>query len=184
MPRSSSLLDAFRKVRRYSVQLAEGLSDADATAQSMDDASPTKWHLAHTSWFFETFLLRDHVAGYSVFNDRYAYLFNSYYEAEGARHARPERGLLTRPSLADVLAYRTHVDTAMAEAITGFSEPLLDLVELGLHHEQQHQELLLTDILHLFSRNPLRPAYSDALPEKTPAVAPLQWIDGATGIQT
>ncbi|MEQ8742106.1 ergothioneine biosynthesis protein EgtB [Parasphingorhabdus sp.] len=184
MPRSSSLLDAFRKVRRYSVRLAEGLSDADATAQSMDDASPTKWHLAHTSWFFETFLLRDHVAGYSVFNDRYAYLFNSYYEAEGARHARPERGLLTRPSLADVLAYRAHVDTAMAEAITGFSEPLLDLVELGLHHEQQHQELLLTDILHLFSRNPLRPAYADALPEKTPPVAPLQWIHGATGIQT
>lgn len=184
MPRSSSLLDAFRKVRRYSVRLAEGLSDADATAQSMDDASPTKWHLAHTSWFFETFLLRDHVAGYSVFNDRYAYLFNSYYEAEGARHARPERGLLTRPSLADVLAYRAHVDTAMAEAITGFSERLFDLVELGLHHEQQHQELLLSDILHLFSRNPLGPAYSDALPEKTPAVAPLQWIDGATGIQT
>ena len=178
------MLDAFRKVRRYSERLAEGLSDADATAQSMDDASPTKWHLAHTSWFFETFLLRDHVAGYSVFNDAYAYLFNSYYEAEGARHARPERGLLTRPSLADVLAYRAHVDIAMAEAITCFPEPLLDLVELGLHHEQQHQELLLTDILHLFSRNPLGPAYSDTLPEKTPPVAPLQWIDGAAGIQT
>ena len=96
--RPSELLQRFRDVRSYSVALADGLSDADATVQSMDDASPTKWHLAHTSWFFETFLLRDHVAAYAAFNERYAYLFNSYYEAEGDRHARPERGLLTRPS--------------------------------------------------------------------------------------
>jgi len=183
MPRSSGLLDRFRDVRSHSVRLAAGLSDADATVQSMDDASPTKWHLAHTSWFFETFLLRDHVADYVVFDERYAYLFNSYYEAEGARHARPERGLLTRPSLVELLDYRTYVDAAMAEAIAGFSEALLDRVELGLHHEQQHQELLLTDILHLFSRNPLKPAYSDALPEQAPPAVPLQWIEGATGVQ-
>lgn len=149
----------------------------------MDDASPAKWHLAHSSWFFETFLLRDHLAGYRVFDNRYAYLFNSYYEAEGARHARPERGLLTRPSLAELLEYRAHIDAAMAEAMAGFSEALLDLVELGLNHEQQHQELLLTDILHLFSRNPLKPAYSDVLPEKAPPPAPLQWIEGSAGVQ-
>ena len=181
--RSSVLLDRYRDVRRHSVALAEGLSDADATAQSMDDASPTKWHLAHISWFFETFLLRDHVAGYRLFDEAYPYLFNSYYEAEGARHARPERGLLTRPSLAEVIDYRSHVDKAMADAMEGFSEELLDLVELGLHHEQQHQELLLTDILHLFSRNPLKPAYSDTAPVRVADLGPLHWLDGKSGIQ-
>ncbi len=181
--RASVLLDRYRDVRRHSVALAEGLSDADATAQSMDDASPTKWHLAHISWFFETFLLRDHVAGYRLFDEAYPYLFNSYYEAEGARHARPERGLLTRPSLAEVIDYRSHVDKAMADAMEGFSEELLDLVELGLHHEQQHQELLLTDILHLFSRNPLKPAYSDTAPVRVADPGPLHWLDGKSGIQ-
>lgn len=181
--RSSVLLDRYRDVRRHSVGRAEGLSDADATAQSMDDASPTKWHLAHISWFFETFLLRDHVAGYRLFDEAYPYLFNSYYEAEGARHARPERGLLTRPSLAEVIDYRTHVDKAMADAMEGFSEELLDLVELGLHHEQQHQELLLTDILHLFSRNPLKPAYSDKAPIRVADLGPLHWLEGKSGIQ-
>tara|TARA_R110002074_G_scaffold68574_17_gene160656 strand:+ start:597 stop:1784 length:1188 start_codon:yes stop_codon:yes gene_type:complete len=180
--RPSELLQRFRDVRSYSVALADGLSDADATVQSMDDASPTKWHLAHTSWFFETFLLRDHVAAYAAFNERYAYLFNSYYEAEGDRHARPERGLLTRPSLAEILDYRAHVDGAMAEAIDGFGEPQLDLAELGLHHEQQHQELLLTDILHLFSCNPLMPAYSNTGTAAAPT-APVQWIEGAAGVQ-
>ena len=181
-PLSSVLRDRFREVRSHSVRLADGLSDADATAQSMDDASPTKWHLAHCSWFFETFLLRDHVVGYRLFDEAYPYLFNSYYEAEGARHARPERGLLTRPSLAEVMAYRNHVDNAMANAMPGFSEELRDLVELGLHHEQQHQELLLTDILHLFSRNPLKPAYSDQTPERAPDPGKLQWIEGRTGL--
>ena len=182
LSRSNILLDRFREVRGHSLRLADGLSDADTTAQSMDDASPTKWHLAHISWFFETFLLRDHVAGYRLFDDRYPYLFNSYYEAEGARHARPERGLLTRPSLAEVIDYRTHVDKAMTDAMEGFSEELLDLVELGLHHEQQHQELLLTDILHLFSRNPLKPAYSSTVPDGAAESGPLQWIEGGTGI--
>jgi len=180
--RASLLLDRFRDVRCHSLRLADGLSDADATAQSMDDASPTKWHLAHTSWFFETFLLRDHVADYRLFDDDYPYLFNSYYEAEGARHARPERGLLTRPSLTDVKKYRNHVDGAMIEAMGGFDQELLDLVELGLHHEQQHQELLLTDILHLFSRNPLKPAYSGKVPVRTAEAGPLQWIEGPTGV--
>ena len=177
------MLERFRQVRTHSLRLAEGLSDADATAQSMDDASPTKWHLAHTSWFFETFLLRDHVPGYRLFDDAFPYLFNSYYEAEGARHARPERGLLTRPSLDQVLAYRSHVDGAMAEAMAGFPEELLDLVELGLNHEQQHQELLLTDILHLFSRNPLMPAYSAMPPAPAAEPGPMQWIEGRAGTQ-
>lgn len=180
--RASILLDRFRDVRCHSLRLADGLSDADATAQSMDDASPTKWHLAHTSWFFETFLLRDHVADYRLFDDDYPYLFNSYYEAEGARHARPERGLLTRPSLTEVEKYRSHVDGAMADAMGGLGQELLDLVELGLHHEQQHQELLLTDILHLFSRNPLKPAYSGKMPVRTAEAGPLQWIEGPTGV--
>ena len=183
MPRASELLDRYRDIRGHSVDLVAGLSDADATVQSMDDASPAKWHLAHTSWFFETFLLRDHVAGYGIFDDRYAYLFNSYYEAEGARHARPERGLLTRPSLQQLLAYRAHVDAAMTGAMADFSGAQLDLVELGLNHEQQHQELLLTDILHLFSRNPVMPAYAEALPETARPVKPVQWLEGPTGVR-
>ena len=149
----------------------------------MDDASPAKWHLAHTSWFFETFLLRDNVSGYRLFDEAYPYLFNSYYEAEGARHARPERGLLTRPSLADVMSYRSQVDDAMAGAMAAFPEKLLDLVELGLNHEQQHQELLLTDILHLFSRNPLMPAYSAMPPAPAAESGPMQWIEGRAGTQ-
>jgi ergothioneine biosynthesis protein EgtB len=181
--RRSVLKEDFQKVRAHSSSLVVGLSDADATVQSMDDASPAKWHLAHTSWFFETFLLRDHVDGYRVFDESYAYLFNSYYEAEGARHARPDRGLLTRPSLEEVLDYRAHVDEAMIEAMESFSDELLDLIELGLHHEQQHQELLLTDILHLFSRNPLGPAFMEPKPRPAIIEAPLHWIEGANGAQ-
>jgi ergothioneine biosynthesis protein EgtB len=147
----------FGRVRRLSLDLAAPLSDADATVQSMDDASPTKWHLAHTSWFFETFVLRD-LSGYRAFDPAFAYLFNSYYEAEGPRHARPRRGMLTRPSLDEVRAYRAHVDAALAAALPGLGAEARALVELGCHHEQQHQELLLTDILHLFAQNPLKPA--------------------------
>ncbi len=181
--RRSVLKEDFQKVREHSSSLVVDLSDADATVQSMDDASPAKWHLAHTSWFFETFLLRDHVNGYRVFDESYAYLFNSYYEAEGARHARPDRGLLTRPSLEDVLDYRAHVDEAMIEAMESFSDELLNLIELGLHHEQQHQELLLTDILHLFSRNPLGPAFMEPKPRPAIIEAPLHWIEGTDGAQ-
>jgi ergothioneine biosynthesis protein EgtB len=155
----------YRATRALSEALVAPLSDADATVQSMPDASPAKWHLAHTTWFFETFLLRDHFEGYRHFDERWPFLFNSYYEAEGPRHLRAERGLLARPSLDEVLAYRAHVDEAI--------EPLLErpelaaLIELGLSHEQQHQELLLTDIKHAFFANPLGPAYCQARSPET-----------------
>ena len=171
----------FRTVRERSSLLAANLSDADATVQSMDDTSPAKWHLAHTTWFFETFILRDHVEGYCQYNQKFPFLFNSYYEAEGARHARPERGLLTRPSLGEVREYRCHVDEAINVALPNLPVETLKLMELGLHHEQQHQELLVTDILHLFSRNPLGPAYCN---EVIPATQPseLHWTANNGGI--
>lgn len=172
----------YMRIRTLSGALSAPLSDADATAQSMEDASPAKWHLAHTSWFFETFVLRDHVSGYRLFDERYHFLFNSYYEAEGDRHARPRRGLLTRPSLPEVLAYRAHVDAAIGEALPTFSQRAKELLVLGLHHEQQHQELLLTDILHLFAQNPLEAALwraPSAMPAPMPA--PTQWIGGREG---
>src|SRR5687768_3245604 len=137
----SELRDRLFQTRKLTFDLAAPLSDADATIQPFPDASPAKWHLAHTSWFFESFVLRDHVPDYRLFDDRYPFLFNSYYEAEGERHARPRRGLLTRPTLRDVLAYRAHVDAALARALPGLPAPAQDLVTLGLHHEQQHQEL-------------------------------------------
>ena len=147
-------------VRQLSLDLVAPLSDADATIQPFPDASPAKWHLAHTSWFFETFVLRDHVLGYTPFDERYAFLFNSYYEAEGPRHARPRRGMLSRPSLDDVRSYRAHVDEALERAFASLSTDALGLIELGINHEQQHQELLLTDILATFAENPLEPAYA------------------------
>ncbi len=173
----------YRSVRDLSLNLASRLSDGDATVQSMPDASPTKWHLAHTSWFFETFVLRDHVPGYRAFDDRFAYLFNSYYEVEGPRHARPRRGLLTRPLLSDVIAYRAHVDAALLDALPRLGAAARDLVTLGLHHEQQHQELMLTDMLHLFAQNPLQiglwPRERRALAPPTP---PLGWHEGQCGL--
>jgi ergothioneine biosynthesis protein EgtB len=178
-------LARYRTVRDRTAALTEGLSAEDQQVQSMPDASPTKWHLAHTSWFFETFLLArrpDH----QPFDDRFGLLFNSYYEALGPRHPRPERGLLSRPALNEVLAFRTHVDTAMARLIEDASEDdwsdLSPLLELGLNHEQQHQELLLMDIKHLFSANPLRPAYRRSGPQCVePAGAP-GWRDFAGGL--
>jgi ergothioneine biosynthesis protein EgtB len=152
---ASPLADRFRATRALSETLAAPLSDADATIQSMDDASPAKWHLAHTTWFWETFLLRDHMPGYARFDEAYAFLFNSYYEAEGPRHARPARGMLARPSLDQICAWRRHVDSAMAPLLG--RDELAPLIELGIAHEQQHQELLLTDILHAFAQNPLGP---------------------------
>lgn len=174
----------YDRVRGRSLALAAPLSDADATVQSMPDASPAKWHLAHSSWFFETFVLRDHVPGYRLFDKDFAFLFNSYYEAEGARHARPLRGLLTRPSLDRVVDYRRHVDETLGVAMGGLAPAVRDLVTLGLHHEQQHQELLLTDLLHLFAQNPLEPAYLDnAAPAHAPArAAPMEWVVGAHGL--
>ncbi|MBA4763576.1 ergothioneine biosynthesis protein EgtB [Sphingomonas sp.] len=173
----------FCAVRALSADLVAPLSDADASVQSMDDASPAKWHLAHTSWFFETFVLRDFVPGYRLHDDRFPFLFNSYYEAEGQRHARARRGMVTRPSLAQVLDYRAAVDAALVAALPDLPEAALALVELGCHHEEQHQELLLTDILHLFSCNPVEPAMwpgERKIPVEMPA--PLRWIDGVEGV--
>jgi ergothioneine biosynthesis protein EgtB len=155
---TASLADAYADVRAYSEALARPLSAEDCLLQSMPDASPVKWHLAHTTWFFETVILARRPS-YRPFDADFAYLFNSYYEALGPRHPRPKRGLLSRPSLGDVYAYRAHVDRAMAEACDDIS--LHDLVTLGLHHEQQHQELILTDIKHAFLCNPLLPVYRD-----------------------
>jgi ergothioneine biosynthesis protein EgtB len=149
----------------------------------MDDASPAKWHLGHTSWFFETFILRDHVPGYRLFDDRYPFLFNSYYEAEGSRHARPRRGMLSRPSLDEILAYRHAVDQALLAALLGLPAAAQGLVLLGCNHEEQHQELLLTDILHHFSVNPLQPAIWPGERKVPVAVpAPIGWIERPGGI--
>ena len=196
-PLADDLTRRFTATRQLSLDLVARLSDADASVQSMPDASPAKWHLAHTSWFFETFVLRDHCPGYSLFDDRFAYLFNSYYEAEGPRHARPRRGLLTRPSLDAVRDWRAHVDAAIVEALPTLSPAARALVELGIHHEQQHQELLLTDIKHLFAQNPLGPAVWDASDSaianevaqfsagssaSSAAAGPLRWIAGTEGV--
>jgi ergothioneine biosynthesis protein EgtB len=161
----SALERLYREVRAATVALAMPLSDADATVQSMPDASPAKWHLAHTTWFFESMVLTNAAANYKVFDERFNFLFNSYYESVGVRHPRPLRGLLTRPALAEVLAYREYVDAAIARLLeTMAAESVLKVIELGCHHEQQHQELLLTDILHLFAQNPLQPAYRESVP--------------------
>jgi len=157
----ADLAQRYREIRAHTEHLAAPLSAEDAQVQSMPDASPVKWHLAHSSWFFETVILAPR-PGYRPFDPSYGYLFNSYYEAVGPRHPRPRRGLLTRPSLEAVMAYRAHVDAAMADACA--DPALADLIVLGLHHEQQHQELILTDIKHAFFSNPLLPAYSGTKP--------------------
>ncbi|WP_425442832.1 ergothioneine biosynthesis protein EgtB [Sphingomonas spermidinifaciens] len=182
-PRVPETARRFERVRALTEALAAPLSDADATVQSMPDASPAKWHLAHTTWFFETFVLRDHVPGYRLFDERYPFLFNSYYEAEGARHARDRRGMITRPSLSEVLDYRHAVNAAVAAAVDTLPPGALELVELGCHHEQQHQELFVTDILHLFSENPCEPAMFAAERKQPVAMpGPIGWIGRPGGI--
>jgi ergothioneine biosynthesis protein EgtB len=168
--------------RKLTLDLATPLSDADATIQPFPDASPAKWHLAHSSWFFETFVLRDHVPGYGLFDERWPFLFNSYYEGEGPRHARARRGMLSRPSLDEVRAYRLHVDEALDRALPSLPSQALDLVELGMHHEQQHEELLLADILAAFAENPLEPAYGELSPSACFATEPLSFQPGREGI--
>jgi ergothioneine biosynthesis protein EgtB len=156
-------LAAFRSVRAETEARAAPLSGEDQIIQSMPDASPTKWHRAHVTWFFEQFLVKPHNPGYREFDERFAFLFNSYYVAAGPRHARPQRGLITRPNGAEVAAYRAHVDAAVAHLIETVPAESADeffrILEIGLHHEQQHQELLLTDILHAFAQNPNDPVY-------------------------
>jgi ergothioneine biosynthesis protein EgtB len=172
----------FGAVRSLSRSIAAPLSDADATIQPHPDASPAKWHLAHSTWFFETFVLRDHLPGYARFDERWAFLFNSYYEGEGERHARPRRGMLSRPSLAEVLAYREHVDRALARAMADLPQAARTLVELGLHHEEQHQELMLMDMLAAFAENPLLPAVWPSGPASAASVREMEWVTGRTGI--
>jgi ergothioneine biosynthesis protein EgtB len=179
------LASRYRDVRKVTEALAAPLSAEDCAIQSMPDASPVKWHLAHTSWFFETFVLDSHLGGYRGFESSFRMLFNSYYNSVGEKHPRPERGLLSRPSLDRVLAYRKHVDQAMTELLARGSLPreASDLVELGINHEQQHQELVLTDVKHLLSCNPLKPAYADARKDGARAHAPpLTWSRFAEGV--
>jgi ergothioneine biosynthesis protein EgtB len=166
-------LAAYRAVRAETERRAAPLAPEDQTVQSMPDASPTKWHRAHTSWFFEQFLLVAHLPDYQVFDEQFGYLFNSYYVAAGPRHARPERGLITRPTADEVTAFRQHVDEAMerllATAPAAALPQVLRILEIGMHHEQQHQELLLTDLLHAFASNPLTPAYDRVWQPPQPA---------------
>jgi ergothioneine biosynthesis protein EgtB len=168
----------YTDVRAYTLALTKALSAEDCQIQSMPDASPVKWHLAHTTWFFETLVLAGK-PGYRPFDPDFAYLFNSYYEALGPRHARPRRGLITRPSLQDVLAYRAHVDAAMT---TVLDDPAwADTIMLGLHHEQQHQELIVTDMKHALFANPMLPAWHKSAPPPTQST-PLQWHSHPGGI--
>ena len=173
--RSASSVDRFLSVRRQTEDLAAPLSPEDQTVQSMPDASPTKWHLAHTTWFFETFVLRPNADGYRVFDSAYEYLFNSYYEAVGPRHPRPQRGLITRPGVDEVMAYRTHVTRAMSRLMEGDTSRCGALIELGLQHEQQHQELILMDIKHALSCNPQRPVYAQGAPTPAAAGGTMAW---------
>ena len=184
-PRQAIELSArYPAVRAATERLALGLSAEDCAIQSMPDASPVKWHLAHTTWFFETFVLEPGLEGYRAFDPAYRYLFNSYYNAVGDRHPRLERGLLSRPVLDEVLAYRRHVDDAMERLFSGApgARAMAELIELGTHHEQQHQELILTDLKHLLSRNPLRPAYQKPWPLTPVRPRKRAWIAHQAGL--
>src|SRR6202158_4446050 len=181
-----SMSSNYRALRIATEQLAAPLSAEDCAIQSMPDASPVKWHLAHTSWFFETFVLAPHLPGYRQFHPSFRVLFNSYYNGIGEKHPRPRRGLLSRPSLEEVHAYRAHIDAAMVELMERGTLPstITTLIELGLNHEQQHQELILTDILHLLSCNPLKPPYAPSREVADFAIdaPPLAWIEFAEGM--
>jgi ergothioneine biosynthesis protein EgtB len=177
------LADAYREVRAATEALCAPLSAEDCAVQSMPDASPVKWHLGHTSWFFETLVLEG-LPGHAPFHPAFRALFNSYYQSVGEPHPRPERGVLSRPSLEEVRAYRRHVDARILRLLDGGAPAnALDVVELGLHHEQQHQELILTDLKHAFSRNPLRPAYRERAPEPAGRAGPLRWHGFEAGLR-
>jgi ergothioneine biosynthesis protein EgtB len=179
-------LEAFRRVRAETENRAAHLSAEDQIVQSMADASPAKWHRAHVTWFFEQFLLVPHDRAYRIFDERFPFLFNSYYVAAGPRHARPHRGLITRPSGADVAAYRSHVDAAVERLIAHVpaeeAERVFTIVEVGLHHEQQHQELLLTDILHAFAQNPTDPVYNPQWQPPRATQGPRGYVDVPAGV--
>ncbi len=182
MSRGRALSDAFARIRTQSLALAEGLSAEDCQLQSMPDASPVKWHLAHSTWFFETFVLAAVDAAYQPVDPAYRELFNSYYVGIGARAPRAERGLMSRPSLDQVVAYRKTVDARLLAVLTEgrLDDDMLDRIELGLHHEQQHQELIVTDLKHHLSRNPLYPAYRSE--NEVVTEASLQWIRFAADV--
>nr|WP_296749423.1 ergothioneine biosynthesis protein EgtB [Thioalkalivibrio sp.] len=181
---TDSLLSDYQRVRARSEQLAAKLTPEDQVVQTMPDVSPTKWHLAHVTWFFEHFLLQPHLPGYRIFDEAWHYLFNSYYYTVGQMHARPERGLLSRPTVAEILSFRAYVDKAMERLLPqAEGDPQLGfLITLGLNHEQQHQELVLTDIKHVLWTNPLGPAYDEALPLPPVAPAPpLEFLERDAG---
>ena len=177
----STLTDRIFAVRAQTLALAEPLGPEDCAVQSMPDASPVKWHLAHTTWFFETFVLKPHVPGYREFDPAFRVLFNSYYHGVGDQHPRVERGLVTRPTLATIRDYRAHVDAAMA-GVSGRLDRCAAPIELGLQHEQQHQELIITDVKHLLSRNPARPAYLPAWPLTQVGARATGWVPHPGGI--
>ena len=177
---------SFLRVRGETERRAARLSTEDQIVQSMADASPTKWHRAHVTWFFETFLLKPHLQGYAIFDERFPFLFNSYYVAAGPRHARPQRGLITRPNADDVTAYRAHIDAAVTRLIETVAEAdaprVFEILEIGLHHEQQHQELLLTDVIHAFAQNPTDPAYDPDWQPPKAAAGPRGFVAVPQGI--
>jgi len=179
-------IDAFRRVRTETEARAAHLSAEDQIVQSMADASPTKWHRAHVTWFFEQFLLVPNDPSYKIFDERFPFLFNSYYVAAGPRHARPQRGLITRPNGAEVAGYRAHVDAAVERLIANVSaaqaDEVFSILEIGLHHEQQHQELLITDILHAFAQNPTDPVYDAAWQMPRASLGPRGFVDVPSGI--
>lgn len=178
-PPASELLERYRDVRAFSEAISAPLEPEDYVIQSMPDVSPTKWHLAHTSWFFETFVLKTFLQGYEAPHPEYNFLFNSYYNSVGERHCRATRGVLSRPTVSETFAYRRQIDEAMERLLTEASPALMSQLEpvvvLGLHHEQQHQELMLTDIKHVFAQNPLFPAYQ-ARKLITPALPSREWV--------
>jgi ergothioneine biosynthesis protein EgtB len=180
--------DSFRRVRAETEARAAHLSAEDQIVQSMADASPTKWHRAHVTWFFEQFLLVPNDPAYKIFDERFPFLFNSYYVAAGPRHARPQRGLITRPNGDDVTGYRAHVDAAVERLIANVpaadAERVFSILEIGLHHEQQHQELLITDILHAFAQNPTDPVYDAAWQPPRAVQGPRGFVEVPAGIHS
>jgi ergothioneine biosynthesis protein EgtB len=180
----SSLAERYQQIRHTSERICQPLAIEDYTIQSMPDVSPPKWHLAHTTWFFETFVLLPYLPGYTVFHPQFGYLFNSYYEAVGARHPRHQRGLLSRPTVSEVYRYRERVDRLVLELLSTSEHPKLsELVTLGLHHEQQHQELLLMDIKHILATNPLHPIYRHNLPPQPAATdTAFEWLKYPGGL--